>query len=84
MYGIEWMKLLAREAKVIELKSHRFEDGTTLAIFKDDEGVHSVSQFDQGDIELWEMTFDHAHDAWSEFNKRVAQGPVDQRTGAKK
>jgi CRISPR/Cas system CMR-associated protein Cmr3 (group 5 of RAMP superfamily) len=84
MWNIEWMRLLAKEAKMIEVKSHRFEDGTTLAIFKDSEGVFSVSQFDQGDIELWEMTFDHEHDAWTEFNKRVAEGPVDQRTGAKR
>jgi hypothetical protein len=84
MWNIEWMRLLTKEAKMTELKSYKFDDGTVLAIFKDSEGVHSVSQFDKDDIELWEMTFDHEHDAWTEFNKRVAQGPVDQRTGAKR
>jgi hypothetical protein len=84
MYGIEWMKLLAREAKMIELKSHRFDDGTVLAIFEEFHGKHIVAQFDKNDIEMWESEFDNEHDAWTEFNKRVAEGPVDQRTGAKR
>jgi hypothetical protein len=84
MYNMELMRLL-RRPKMQELKHHTFkEDGTTIALFLDEEGKYSVSLFDRSDIEVWTMEFDNKHDANTEFNKRVAEGPIDKRTGAKR
>jgi hypothetical protein len=72
---------------VIELKSYKFKDGTVIAIFHERVSGHerwSVGQFDKSDIMMWEDVFEHEEEAWTEFYKRVAENPIDQRTGAKR
>jgi hypothetical protein len=65
---------------MLEVKCHTFPDKTVIAIFEDKaKGIYTVGLFDKTDIMIWEQEFDDEGEAWTEYNKRVEQGPIDQR-----